>query len=160
MDSCSFSLRFIFRLCSLFTPKVGIFTVPPSGDSHSPVAVFQPFSATLIDLIRAPALRASAALKPGRVPRSSGYVHPHWRAFGVRQKFVTLFHQTFLSVRHSASCSCPRDRHHTHAYLAHRRRMTRPHRTQAERSLCSLCSPLPLPSPPLPPLLSTSLPKR
>ena len=40
--------------------------------------------------IRAPALQACAALRPGRVPRSTRYVHPHWRAFGVRQKFVTF----------------------------------------------------------------------
>ena len=60
-------------------------------------------------LIRAPALRASAALKPGRVPRSSGYVHPHWRAFGARQRFRHTFSSDSPSgaVRHSAHVHAP-----------------------------------------------------
>ena len=56
-----------------------------------------------VRFIRAPALQASAALRPGRVPRSTRYVHPHWRAFGARSSYGTIFHQ--LSVRLSASPS-------------------------------------------------------
>ena len=62
------------------------------------------------DFIRAPALQACAALRPGRVPRSTRYVHPHWKAFGVRSKvrqskFVKASHFFITSpsdaVRHS-----------------------------------------------------------
>ena len=106
-------------------------------------------------VIRAPALRASAALKPGRVPRSSGYVTPlggFWR----KASYGTLFHQTLrhCAVRHSdlrhVSCPVKRDRLELHRRQLYRRQLQL-HRRQlrlAASSIAASSIALPIPSPP------------
>ena len=57
----------------------------------------------IIHLIRAPALQASAALRPGRVPRSTRYVTPIGGLLASRKDFVIFCPPLRLSY------SCPRE---------------------------------------------------